>query len=133
MSSNARDTWAETDSSRSAARRLMMSFSRSSRSGAQFAAAATDLARSTSPTPRIAASSSAQRAAAAQVAVNGHLVVHRQLAVVKGRQSTPGGDARQRLHTDLSSRSFARNASRARVSRDFTVPIAIPSENAISS
>jgi hypothetical protein len=101
-----------------------MSVSSSSRSGAHCAAAA-DFAQDRQFV----------RAAAtvADVDVDGHLLRHRQFAVVKGRQSTPCCDARERLHTDLSSRSLARSASCARVSRDFTVPIAIPSENAISS
>ena len=54
----------------------------------------------------------------------------RQLAVVERRETPPHCRAGQERHTSL---SCARSASRARASRDFTVPTAMPSENPISS
>ena len=54
----------------------------------------------------------------------------RKLAIVKRLETTLDCGAGQKRHASLSS---ARSASRARASRDFTVPTATPSENPISS
>ena len=58
---------------------------------------------------------------------------HWQLTIVKRLQPAAGSRAGEGPHAVLASRSSARSAWRARVSRDFTVPTATPSEYAISS
>ena len=64
---------------------------------------------------------------------DGDLIGDRQLAIVKGLQSTPRRGTCERFHVVLASRSSERSACRARVRRDFTVPTATPREYAISS
>jgi hypothetical protein len=68
-----------------------------------------------------------------EMRADGDLVRDRELAIVEGLQAATRRSARERLHALLSSRSSSRSACRARVSLDFTVPTATPSENAISS
>ena len=73
------------------------------------------------------------RRAFPQVRLDGDLIADRQLAVVERGQLAPHLPTCSRHHDLSASLSWARSASRARVSRDFTVPTATPSENAISS
>ncbi len=68
-----------------------------------------------------------------EVRADGDLIGERELAIVKRLETPARRRAGERLHAVLSSRSSSRSAWRARVSRDFTVPTATPSENAISS
>ena len=73
------------------------------------------------------------RLASTQMRFDGNLHLNWQFVVVVSRHPASDRTARQPLHTALASRSRTRSASRPRVSRDFTVPTATPSENAISS
>ena len=68
-----------------------------------------------------------------EVSRDGNLIADRQLSIAKGVQPATRGRAGEDLHAVRSPRSSRRSAWRARVSRDFTVPTATPSENAISS
>jgi hypothetical protein len=68
-----------------------------------------------------------------EVGTDGDLLGDAELAVVERLQAAPRRRAGERLHALLASRSSWRSAWRARVSRDFTVPTATPSEKAISS
>ena len=68
-----------------------------------------------------------------EVRVHGNLIGNGELAVVKRLEPPARRRAGERLHAVLASRSSRRSACRARVSRDFTVPTATPSEKAISS
>ena len=70
------------------------------------------------------------RRALVEVILDRDLLADFQLVVVERRQTTPHYAAGEPRHTSLNS---ARKASRARASRDLTVPTAIPSENPISS
>src|SRR5205807_773317 len=67
-----------------------------------------------------------------EVRADGDLVADRELAVVERLQPPARFRAGERRHAVLASRSSRRSAWRARVSRDFTVPTATPSEKAIS-
>jgi len=68
-----------------------------------------------------------------QMALNGNPLLDRQLVVVELLEPFLHVFAPRDVHHDRLSRSWCRSACRARVSRDFTVPTATPSENAISS
>ncbi len=73
------------------------------------------------------------RPAPAQVRLDGHLFVDRQLTIDKGVEVLArvlASDVGDHVRRPSSS---ARSVCRARVSRDFTVPTATPSEKAISS
>ena len=72
------------------------------------------------------------RRAATQMGLYGHLRVHAELAVVVRGELAANQPAVERAHRGASC-STVRNAWRARVSRDFTVPSVTPSEKAISS
>src|SRR5262245_19866599 len=63
-----------------------------------------------------------------QMRVDFNLLADRQFVVVIRLQTTPGRSTAQDLHRVLASRSSKRSVCRARVSRDFTVPTATPSE-----
>ena len=71
--------------------------------------------------------------APAQVGFHQHLIAHRQLVVDEGVEPRAHVVAADVADHDFSPSSSARSACRARVSRDLTVPTAMPSENAISS
>jgi hypothetical protein len=68
-----------------------------------------------------------------QMRVDFNLLTDRQFVVVIRLQAPTGRGTAQQLHRVLASRSSRRKVCRARVSRDFTVPTATPSEYAISS
>ena len=68
-----------------------------------------------------------------QVALNGDALLERQLVVVELLEPVLHVLAADGVHHGRVSRSWTRSACRARVSRDFTVPTATPSEKAISS
>ena len=70
------------------------------------------------------------RRAIVQVGLDRDELADRQLAIVKGLETPPHRRAGQERHTSL---NCARSASRARASRDLTVPTAMPSEKPISS
>ena len=70
------------------------------------------------------------RGAVVQMPFNRNQLGDRQLTVVEGLKTPPHCCAGQERHTSL---NWARSASRARASLDFTVPTAIPSEKPISS
>src|SRR5205814_9101755 len=73
------------------------------------------------------------RVAPVEMRAHGDLVGHAELTVVKRLQAAARGGAREGLHAVRSSRSCRRSVCPARVRRDLTVPMATPSENAISS
>ena len=73
------------------------------------------------------------RRAASEVRLDGNVRVDRQFAVLKRGQLAPNLPAGLRHHVLSASLSWLRSADRARVRRDFTVPTATSSENAISS
>ena len=70
------------------------------------------------------------RRAIVQMRFNRNQLANSQLAIVEGLETPPHCRAGQERHASL---NWARSASRARASLDFTVPTAIPSENPISS
>src|SRR5262249_28693717 len=70
------------------------------------------------------------RPARVQMALDRNTLLDRQLVVMKRGEPLPHRRTGQSGHTSLNS---ARSPSRARASRDFTVPTAIPREKPISS
>ena len=75
----------------------------------------------------------ATRPAPAQVRFDRDLLVDRELTIDKGVEVLARVLASDVRNHVLRPNSSARRLCRARVSRDFTVPTATPSENAISS
>jgi PAS domain S-box-containing protein len=73
------------------------------------------------------------RSVSAEVRLDGDLFADRQFAIMERGQPSPHVPASSRHHDLSASLNWDRSASRARVSRDFTVPTATPRENAISS
>ncbi len=92
-----------------------------------------DATRSDAPISRMSSTRAAQGRHQRRCDSSGDLVGHRQLAVDETFEQLARVLAAEIGNHDRSPSSSARSACRARVSRDFTVPTATLSENAISS